>query len=520
MKICLISPQRLLELNTPTLKSTPPLGLAYIAGSLKHAGHQLTVIDAIAENPQNIFSFDDAISVNGISYETLAQLIPADTEIIGFTFMFSNNWLLYRKLIEVIGDKFPQAIIIAGGEHISALPEFCLRQAKNLTACVIGEGEDTVVELVRALQKGEELSKVEGIVFKDKSGQIHVNQRRSRVREISQLPMPAWELFPLENYEKFKLAWGVDRGKSLPIMATRGCPYSCTFCSSPLMWTTRYYMREPKEVLDEISFLYHNYEIRNFDFYDLTAVIKKAWIIDFCRVLDKSGLKITWQIPAGTRSEAIDFEVAQWLYKAGCRNITYAPESGSPEILKAIKKKVSLANILQSMKASNKAGLNIKLNMIIGFPEEHHRHIWQTLWFLIETSFYGAHDAIPAIFSPYPGSELFARLIKEGELNPDDDNYFRNLVFYDSLTTNKIYNHHIHPYWVRFYQIFLTLVFYFFNYLFRPQRFFVTVKNIITKKAESRAEDTFLDFVRGLARNRNAKSALTPNPISSPVGQA
>lgn len=496
MKICLINPQRLLELNVPTLKSTPPLGLAYIAAVLEKEGHEIVIIDAIAENPKNIFAFDERISVNGLDYEDLINKIPDCSEVIGFTFMFSNNWLLYRKLIDMIGHAFPKAKVIAGGEHVSAMPEFSIQQTTCLLACVIGEGEDTIIDLINAFKSNTSLNNIEGIVYRNEKNEAVTNTRRSRVKAISELPPPAWQYFPLEKYDKFKLAWGVDRGKSLPIMATRGCPYQCTFCSSPLMWTTKYSMRNPAEVMEEISYLYHTYGIRNFDFYDLTAIIKKSWIIEFCKTIDASGLKITWQIPAGTRSEAIDFEVAEWLYKSGCRNITYAPESGSPFILKAIKKKVDLDNVLKSINDSYKAGLNIKLNMIIGFPEEHHKDIWQTLWFLIKAAWYGAHDAIPAIFSPYPGSELFDRLCKQNEINIDDDTYFRNLVFYDSFVANRVYNNNINAKWIRFYQAFIVLAFYFFNYLFRPMRFFKTIRNVINKKAESRAEDTLLDFLR------------------------
>ncbi len=509
MKVCLINPQRLLEVNTPTLKSTPPLGLAYIAAVLKQVGYDVNVIDAIAENPKHIFHFDDKISVNGMSYESMLTMIPADVNVIGFTFMFSNNWLLYRHLIDLVGEAFPSAKVIAGGEHISAMPAFCIRQTKHLYACAVGEGEDTAVELFCAIKEHRSLYGIEGIVYRDDNGQPITNKRRSRVRGISELPMPAWELFPLENYDKFKLAYGVHRGKSLPITATRGCPYECTFCSSPMMWTTKYTMRNPQEVINEITYLYHNYGIRNFDFYDLTAIIRKKWIIEFCQTIIASGLKITWQIPAGTRSEAIDFEVADYLYKSGCRNITYAPESGSPELLKMIKKKVNINSILQSMQAAHQAGLNIKLNMIIGFPEDTHQSIRLTLLFLIKASWYGAHDTIPAIFSPYPGSELFDRLVKEGEVNPNDDQYFRNLVFYDSFTTNRIYNKNIDPKWIRFYQVFLTLVFYFFNYLFRPTRFFRTIWNLVSNNAESRAEDTLLDFLRNLRAYKNKTLAAS-----------
>src|SRR5262249_38566659 len=134
---------------------------------------------------------------------------------------------------------------------------------------------------------------------------------RQRIRDVDAIPRPAWHLFPVSNYLDGGFTYGVNLGRSMPILATRGCPYQCTFCSSPAMWTTRYYA--------------------------LTAIIKRDWILAFCRELERRGLDITYQLPTGTRSEVLDEEVLAALYRTGCRNICYAPESGSPETLARIK---------------------------------------------------------------------------------------------------------------------------------------------------------------------------------------
>ena len=153
---------------------------------------------------------------------------------------------------------------------------------------------------------------------------------------------------------------GVDRGRSMPMLATRGCPYQCTFCSSPLMWTTRWTARAPLEVVREMQHYIEKYHVDNFDFYDLTAIVHKSWILEFCELLLERGLKITYQLPSGTRSEAIDGEVAKLLFRSGCRNMTYAPESGSPRVLTFIKKRVKVSNMLDSMRACVREKLNIK----------------------------------------------------------------------------------------------------------------------------------------------------------------
>src|SRR5437016_2011046 len=97
------------------------------------------------------------------------------------------------------------------------------------------------------------------------------------------------------------------------------------------MWTTKWIARDPDALLDEIADLQRTYRADNFDFYDLTVIVKRQWILDFCRAIERRGMRFLWQLPSGTRSEAIDAEVASWLYRTGCRNLSYAPESGSRE---------------------------------------------------------------------------------------------------------------------------------------------------------------------------------------------
>src|SRR5262249_6972104 len=157
---------------------------------------------------------------------------------------------------------------------------------------------------------------------------------RKRIRNVDDLPLPAWDGFPMEEYLSTRNGNGVYRGRAMGILATRGCPYKCTFCSNPSMYGNLWMPRSPAKVLDEIELYIKKYNAQNIDFYDLTFVLRKSWILEFCREIERRGLVFTWQLPTGTRSEVIDREVSEALYRTGCRNITYAPESGSPETLK------------------------------------------------------------------------------------------------------------------------------------------------------------------------------------------
>ena len=273
----------------------------------------------------------------------------------------------------------------------------------------------------------------------------------------------------------------------MPIMATRGCPYRCTFCSSPQMWTTKWVARDPKDVVAEIKHYITTYGATNIDFYDLTAIVKKDWIITFCNLLKEEDVQITWQLPSGTRSEAIDEEVCKHLYDSGCRNMTYAPESGSPEVLGRIKKKVDLGKMLASMRSAIRIGINTKYNLIFGFPGETHREVFQTLKFVVKTAWIGVHDLSIWLFSPYPGSELFQQIKSEGKISYSDE-YFISLSAYSDFSSSVSWNKNMSANRLRFYRLFGTMLFYGASYLLHPGRVIRIIRNLRSGRHESRLE--------------------------------
>jgi len=490
MNICFIRPSGIYKGLAISLLQTAPLGLAYVAGAVLNAGYNVKVIDAAVEGLEKVQPFKYETFILGLSIEDTILRIGEEIDVISVSCMFTNNWLFERDLLIEIKKRFPNKILIIGGEHASAVPELCFKQVQSLDYVVLGEGEATMVELLNAIKDKKEINQLPSICYRNDFGDIVKNELKKpkRISQINKISWPAWDLFPMDYYFQKKISYGVYKGNTLPIMASRGCPYECTFCSSPQMWGRKYELRDVVDVVNEIEHWKDKYDIKNFDFFDLTAIIKKDWFIALCDEIISRGIKITYQIPAGTRSEAIDKEVAQKLMLSGCSNITYAPESGSKKILKDIKKKVDLSNMLQSIKWSNRMGMNIKLNIIIGFPDESHFDIFGTLFFLIKASWYGAHDMYPAIFSPYPGSSLFDRLEKEKKVNLETDEYLLEIINSHDLWPGKIYNDKMSCLSLKIYSILSYFVFYGSNYLFRPYRIYKTIKNLLTGKHESRAE--------------------------------
>lgn len=286
------------------------------------------------------------------------------------------------------------------------------------------------------------------------------------------------------------------------MLATCGCPYECTFCSNPLMWTTRWTARKTELVVEEMERYIQEYRATNFDFYDLTAIVQRDWIVDFCRLIIKRGHDITWQLPSGTRSEALDGEVTRLMYQAGCRNMSYAPESGSVAVLRRIKKKVKLDRLESSAKVAVRNSVNVKLNIIMGFPDEARREIWQTIRFLARMGAAGIHDASVSLFSPYPGSEIFNDLVESGGIGEMNDDFFLSLGTYKDFSMSTSYATKTSGFEINLYRMVGMATFYGVQYLVRPWRLVSLLSNLLRGKQESRLDKSLQDLARRFGKSQ------------------
>ena len=494
--ITLVRPPVLIAKRGYGTYTCPPIGLAYIAGSLVEKGHDVRVVEAVGEAPdQRLPTNDLRFLSRGLGLDEIIARVPAESDVIAVSAMFSHEWPLTRDLLNGLRTRFADTPIVAGGEHVTALPGFSLENCPALDVAVLGEGEETMVELVEALESGSlNFAEISGIVYRDEGTPRH-SPARPRMRALDDIPPPAWGLFPLERYLERGYGFGVNRGRSMPVLATRGCPYQCTFCSSPTMWGTCWVARDVDLFFKEMMEYREKYQIDNFDFYDLTAIVKKSWILQFCDLVIDSGVSLTWQLPSGTRSEAIDGEVARRLYESGCRNMSYAPESGSVAVLERIKKKIKLPIMKQSMRDAVAVGINCKTNIIIGFPGETHKEIWETIRFCVSMALIGVHDMSIYPFSPYPGTELFDDLQKAGRILTLNDDYFFSLATYTDLTSTTSYSEYISDKVLGRYRLFGMLLYYTVLYLRYPWRLIRTLRNVFSEQQESRLELSLRDLL-------------------------
>ncbi|MHC4512224.1 MAG: B12-binding domain-containing radical SAM protein [Planctomycetota bacterium] len=509
MKIQLIHPPVYINKHGLTaLRPSLPLGLAYIAAMLREDEHDVSVLDALALAPDRMTPEGDIWRLGADVGDVVAQVDPA-AGAIGITNMWSYSWPIVRELIHKLRERFPDTPIVCGGEHFTAVPELSMQEAP-IDYIVLGEGEETAVALFRALDMGLDTSVIQGIAHRDGAGAIVRNERRNRIKNIDEIPWPAWDLFDVVAYDDNRLVTGIHYGRTVPILATRGCPYQCTYCSSPDMWTTRWYAREPEDVINEIQTWHQRYGAVNFPFQDLTAILKRDWVVKFAGEILRRGLDITWQLPAGTRAEIIDDEVAQLLVASGCRSINFAPESGSERTRKHMKKMLTDEKLFRAVRASVKNGLNVGCFLVLGYPTDEARDLRDTARMIRRLARAGVDDVSAGFFFPLPNTEIVTQLQKQGRIHVDDD--FLKLPIYvhnKFMTADRNYCAALTGGQMTRWKYWIVANFYLTAFLFHPGRVFRILFNFLrgreTSKMESFLQETRRKFT--LRWRRKTKTA-------------
>jgi anaerobic magnesium-protoporphyrin IX monomethyl ester cyclase len=476
--------------------ATPSLGLAYLSGYARKHGYECRLADALADGLDQYWpvpGYPDLLG-QGLTFEEAIERIPADSEVLAFSVMFSAEWPVQRDFMTAARKRFPHALFVAGGEHITALTEYSLRDCPALDVCVRGEGEHPFVEVLDAYRLGRSMEVVSHVGYR-KDGEVRVNGALPRITDLSTIPWPQWPDGYLDKFWKAGKAFGIQSPRDMPMLASRGCPYQCTFCSSPQMWTTRYVLRKPDEVVAEIKHWIATYDVTAIQFYDLTAIVKKSWTLEFCQKLLDNGVRVNWSLPSGTRSEALDAETLGMLKKTGCNFIVYAPESGDVESLRIIKKKVKLDRLNDSLLAAKRLGLVARANLLIGFPHETRGQILNTIRYGLFLAWHGVDDVGISLFAPYPGSELFEQLRAQGIVTLRDE-YFMNLN--SRWTANQLQvNPRVGARELAFYRLGFMLFNYAIGYLRHPGRIVRTIRNVFFR---DQAATNFEHFLKNAFR--------------------
>lgn len=519
-KICIVRPPTIMpSASVLTQQGVPSIGIAYLASSLKASGHTVAVVDGFGEAIDQFTRLEGTpLLINWLTAAEIVERIPADVDVIGVSCMYSNEWVYSRLVLHEITRRFPCVAIVGGGEHFTADPEYSLRSCPFLHCLVLGEGEETFVDLVDAILKSRPLSTVNGLAYLQ-AGAFVQTPARSRIRAVDEIPWPSWDEMPLERYLDAGLGMSSLGGRNMPMLASRGCPYKCTFCSNPAMWTQRWIARDPRQVIEEIKAWIGRFRVTHIEFYDLTAIVRRDWIIEFASLLIQEKLAVTWSLPSGTRSEALDEEVIRSLKRSGCHSMTYAPESGSPATLKRIKKMVDLGRMLQSMRAAVKNRIWLKANMIVGFPGQTKSEVADSFWFILKMAWAGVHDVAVFPFVPYPGSELFMKMSEDGRIRKDSAAYEAFLAgnVYNEVSGMRSWSEHISDRLIKLLTVGGIAWFYMWQFVFRPQRLIASLWRLARGRPVTMFDNTIEVALQNFVTRRRKLHIKAVDRLPDPV---
>ena len=386
-----------------------PLGLGYLAAYIRQYGYSVKIFQASSDE---------------LYYEELKELFSSyDPSIVGISVM-TPSYPGAVKVCNIIKSHDSNIVTVMGGHHVSAIGKEVMEQSPDTDFAVIGEGEITFYELVQAFETDNpEYEGINGLAWRDNNGNIHMNDYREPVKDIDIFPLPARDLV---DTDKFRLHSYIDFGKkSTTMITTRGCPYKCAFCSSWLTMGTRYRVRSVENIMQEINELVND-GIDHIVFEDDTMALKRERIMAICDELIRMPKRPTWYCL--TRVDTIDYELAKKFRAAGCRMVNFGIESGSPEILKLIGKKISLDKAVEAVKACKKAGLRTQCTFIVGFPIDSEKTIAMTY------SIAKKINPTIAIFfplTPYPGTRVFNEFLDKS-LVPHSAEEWRNFIVTDN----------------------------------------------------------------------------------------
>jgi anaerobic magnesium-protoporphyrin IX monomethyl ester cyclase len=477
----------------------PPLGLAYVAASLLRAGHSVDLVDGVGEWIEQRRLVRDPLGtlrMHGGAPEEIVARIGRDTEIIGVSCPFSHAWPSTRALLRAIRARFPRTPLVLGGEHASALPELALLEGEA-DVVVVGEGEAGVVEVCAALRRGLGLDRVPGLALRV-GGEVRTSPRRPPIAAVDSIPWPAWALVPIPAYLELGEYHGARRGTPMPMLATRGCPSRCTFCSAPQMWTPGWRPRSPRDVVDEMARYREDHGADDFHFEDLSILGRRAWVHQLCdEIARRQWDDVTWQIPCGTRWQGLDAETARRLRRSGCTNITLAPESGSRAVLRRQRKQADPERLLGAVRDLRRAGLSVDCFLMLGFPDETPRELLQTLALIVRLVAAGADGLSIATFVPIPGTTAAEELRRRGLLRYDDA-FFRRLPFACDLLSATSWNPGFSDAALAALRLAGHGLFYSAAFAVRPWRALRVIRNCATGRQETKVERTLQELGRTL----------------------
>lgn len=377
-KIVLLMPNthEIINLN---VKKDPPIGILYIAAVLRKAGYEVHIIDAFAMN----LDIDD----------TVAKIMLIQPDYVGISCNYSPLHNVTLRIANEIKRKSENINIFVGGNHATASSGKLLLQSKgNIDVICLGQGEKSVLSYITSMDKGTDFTGIPGISYIF-DGVEHRNELFEIIENLDELPFPAYDLVDMRMYERYN------------IIASRGCPYSCTYCASNVIVNRKVRYRSATDIVDEIEMLIKNYGEKMVWFSDDTFTANLKFANSLMDEIEKRKIKFVWSCL--TRVNNTSISLIKKMKKNGCRYISYGIESGNNYILSSMNKMITKEEIINTIQLTKEAEIEVYTFFLIGYPGETLKTVEDSFDLIAEAKPDGASFAIVI---PLPGTEMWRQL--------------------------------------------------------------------------------------------------------------
>lgn len=441
MKILLINP------HSKTSFVSPPLGVLYVAASLKEEGHQVFVIDFELE--KYVFNkLADFIQKNNIESIGISIVTPKLASAI--------------ELAKSIKKDFPEIILFAGGPHARLKPEELTEDCPEFNFIVLGEAELRIKEIFGRLKNKNNFENIDGVAFWQ-NGRIVIQPPKDYITDLDIIAPPARELVDIKKYSQHLKT---SHSPATTMITSRGCPFQCIYCSKPISGL-KFRSLSPEKVIAEIKSLIDNFNIKEIIFYDDSFTLDRERVIKICDLIIKEDIKIHWQCE--TRVNLVDEVLLVKMAQAGCYLIAYGMESGNNRLLQILKKGITIEQIKDAVRSTKKAKIGIIGYFMIGIPGETEAEIKQTVNFAKDLDIDFAQFSIA---TAYPATELFDIAKSQNKIGRDWSSSLyamggKPLVSLSSVPIDKLYSYSRKAYY---------------SFYFRPAYIWKRIKKIKTAK--------------------------------------
>ena len=399
MDILLVKP---VDITRKDFYCTPYMGLGYLATAIRKKGYTVNILHCTKEK-MGLSNF--------ASY--LRSMKPSFVGLTGVSYDIGS----IKASINIIKGIDKKTIVVIGGAHVSAVAEFAMeRDFPNADYGFRGESEIGLPMLMDSLngKTAVKFKEIPGLIWREE-GKARVNNQIF-YENVDELGIPAWDLMDPREHEASPFN-GFARGFPLaPMISARGCPFPCTFCSTKYQMGQKMRYRSVSLILEEMKLLINKYGVKEIQFLDDCFSVNKGKVMEICRGILDEGIKINWQCPNGLRIDTLDEEMLRMMKRAGCYHFSVGIESTNPDILKKMKKNITLELVEEKIAIAKRVGMKVTGFFILGFPGETREDIKRTIQYARKLPI---DKVLFSNFWPSPGTEIYETLEQEGKITKE-----------------------------------------------------------------------------------------------------